>query len=128
MKPFFSRLYVASPRPLSELVDAIARVLDASEHMCTITTPVASTDLLTNDDYDRAALEWDASDYIRYPYSVDIESAPNVGLYRYLDEVALIMRTLHSHGSNVVASCDWEELLPGAGKLGAAFAGEQSDT
>jgi hypothetical protein len=123
MSAFFSRLYVASQSPLSELLGAVAHVLDGDEDMSTITTSVASTYFSTSDDYDCAAVQRDATDFIRYPYSVEIEAAPNVGLDRYLEEVALIMRTLHTLGSNVVASCDWEDLLPGSGKLGAAFAG-----
>ena len=32
-----------------------------------------------------------------------------------------IMTALHSHGANVVASCDWEDDLRGQGKLGTVF-------
>ena len=45
--------------------------------------------------FDRAAIERDPTDFIRYPYSVEIEAEPGATLDRYLEVVASIMMALH---------------------------------
>jgi hypothetical protein len=118
---FYTRLYIDSKFHLPALVGAIARALGGRLEMSSVDTGVLSADFHTSDDYDRARVQHDPSDFLRYPFSVEVEAIASVPLDRYLDEVALMMRELQALGANVAASCDWEDLLPGGGKLGTAF-------
>ena len=121
MTAFYTRLYVASDVPLSDLRLAVARAFDANIEMFTVSTDAASIDFYASDDSDPPSVERDPGNFLRYPYCIEIDASPTVTLERYLEIVASTMRQLHALGANVVASCDWEDRLPGSGKLGAVF-------
>jgi len=76
-------------------------------------------DARSNDDYSPEVLQRDPTDFVYFPYTVEIEAASEgMGLKRYLGVVATVMEALAGSGMRVVAACDWEDRLPGGGRLG----------
>jgi hypothetical protein len=73
----------------------------------------------TNDEFSLAASYAEPPDFVAFAISVEVASDDQqVSIAEYLERVGLIMNALHGAGMAVVASCSWEHLLPGGGKLG----------
>ncbi|MBL4635469.1 MAG: hypothetical protein JKY56_16530 [Kofleriaceae bacterium] len=81
-------------------------------------------DVSSSKDFDTDVIARDPSEFIYYPYTVDVESAPGLSLKSYLEQVSTVMIHLAGEGATVVASCDWEQHLPGSGRLGSPFGGK----
>lgn len=57
-------------------------------------------------------------DFLQYPYAIEVfADGKAVSLEEYLGFVSRLMTTLYDKGMDVVVACDWEERLPGGGKL-----------
>jgi hypothetical protein len=121
MDAFFTRLYVSSSLPLADLVDVAESALSTDADGRSITTDVVDVSFGKGDDFDPVVVSRDPTNFLRYPYSVEIEAMEGATLEQYLDVVALLMRELHKRGATIVASCDWEDDLPGSGRLGDVF-------
>jgi hypothetical protein len=122
MEPLYSRLYVHTALELEELLKAVADCLAGEIDRDTVVAPALEADVRRSDDFDEEAVQRDPSDFIHYRYSVEVESTAALAIDGFLEALAKLMKMLESLGANVVAACDWEERLPGAGRLGPAFA------
>jgi hypothetical protein len=119
----FTRLYVDGSMMLEALLLGVMRSIGGTRERNSVETSDLTVDVRRNDDFDQASLDSDPRDYLRYRYSVEIEGTEAVPLTQYLESVATIMQGIFDLGANVVASCDWEDALPGSGRLGPVFAG-----
>jgi hypothetical protein len=59
------------------------------------------------------------AEHDEFPCTVEVVGDSDTSsVAEYLRIVGVVMEALHQGGSKVVAACDWEEQLPGRGKLG----------
>ena len=121
MERHYTRLYVDSAMSLSQLLEVAARAVGGTLDADTVIAGDVQIDVRMNDDFDRHAVNIDPTDFIHYVYSIEIEEDSRVALESYLELVRKVMCAIQTGRSNVVAACDWEDELPGAGKLGPAF-------
>ncbi len=117
-----ARLYVNALMTPSELTARVAEALGGVVGRGGFATAALEGDVRRGADHEPATVAMDPQDYIRYPYAVEVEGRDGVELNRYVEGVGQVMRVLERLGASVVAACDWEDELPGAGKLGPAFA------
>jgi hypothetical protein len=121
----YCRLYVQSAASLEALqrlvvVAATGDVASPSQVLRDVLI-----DVRISDDYDVRGVERDPTHFVYYRYSVDVQATAVTPVADFLDLVSLLMRAIESEGANVVASCDWEDELPGSGKLGPDFHGDE---
>jgi hypothetical protein len=121
MEAPYTRLYVNCDAALNELREHVAAALNGQIEFRTVVAYAVEADVMENIDSDPSSVLNAPCDFIHYPYSVEIEGTSNVTLAEYINVVSHVMRSLHSTGAWIVASCDWESDLPGSGKLGGPF-------
>ena len=85
--------------------------------MTTIETSSIEVDVLHNEYASKVA---ESGDFISYAYTVEVVSVEDMPLNTYIDLTSNVMNHLHKNNAKVVAACDWEDQLPGAGKLGVS--------
>lgn len=119
--PFYVRLYVDLESHPEVLLQQLAGFVDGDVKRRTVAAKGLEVDVSRNDEFSPDRLRSDKRDFLYYPLSFDIEATGGTPLDEFLAEVGRIMNWLASLGASVVASCDWEELLPGHGKVGAPF-------
>ena len=65
-----------------------------------------------------------AYDFVTFKFLVEVyDESCEVELDAYLEQLARVMLALQDMGARVVAACDWEERLPGGGRLGVESLG-----
>jgi len=121
MTALYTRLYVNSALSTEHLLRRVAEVISGSVGIETVVSEHVEVDVRANDDFDPKALHQEPRDFIHFSYSVEVETRIGLPLGSYLSIVGQLMRGLSDVGASVVASCEWEERLPGSGRLGPAF-------
>ncbi len=119
MARLYTELFVNAPSDLGTLVSKVASAVSGTVDLDTVTGMACEMDVRKSDDYSPEMLARDPSDFIYFPYTVEIEPVrSDLDLERYLAVVGSVMESLARTGMQVVAACDWENRLPGRGRLG----------
>jgi hypothetical protein len=119
MDELFATFYVDSSRPYAGVLQAVAKVLDGEVARWTVETEFLEVDVRSNDDYRSPQRASSPDNFLYFPYTLDVEAVGgNVGLDPFLAAVSKLMIGLAGLGMRVVVACDWEEQLPGRGRLG----------
>ena len=122
MDPPYTILYVDSTSTLEKLFNEVAYAVEGTIRRGTVFSKCVEVDVRVNEYFEQRIIDRDPGDFIHYAYTVEVEANEGVSLDYYLEAVSSLMRCLHAKDVNVVAACDWEDKLPGSGKLGKAFA------
>jgi hypothetical protein len=115
MKELYTKLYVEIYNTLEELLQMVADVLVGNIDMTTIETNLIEVDVIHNE---FASKVTEPDDFISYAYTVEVVNVVEMPLNVYIDLTSDIMNHLNENNAKVVAACDWEDQLPGGGKLG----------
>lgn len=119
MAHLYTRIFVNTTSGLDAVVSAVAAAVSGRSELGTVTGMGCELDVRTNDDYSGQSLARDPSDFVYFPFTVEVEAARNnMPVDSYLSVVGRVMEALAISGMQVVAACDWEERLPGRGRLG----------
>jgi len=115
----YTRLFVDGRSPLAGVLATVTASVSGRVESGTVFGAGCALDARTNDDYSSQALQRDPADFVYFPYTVEIEAAgERMSLKQYLGVVGTVMQALAGAGMRVVAACDWEDRLPGRGRLG----------
>lgn len=115
MKEFYTKLFVDIDITLEALLQMVADILAGNIDMRTIETNSVEVDVFQNE---YALKATNSSDFIFYAYTVEVVNVEEMPLNVYIDLTSRVMNHLHKNSARVVAACDWEDQLPGGGKLG----------
>lgn len=119
MSDLYAKMFVSTARTRAELLAVVAKALDGARRGSTVVTPECEADVRGNDDYSPEALGADPTDFVYFPYTVEIfSSGEDPRIDAFLETASFLMNHLFSAGMKVVVACDWEDQLPGRGKLG----------
>lgn len=119
MEDLFAKLYVDTSLEHGSLLATVARILDGEVADWTVESQVIEADVRPNDDYRSPERASSPDDFVYFPYTLDVEpSGSGPGLEAFLQEVSKVMLGLSDSGMRVVVACDWEDRLPGGGRLG----------
>ena len=113
----YTRIFVDTQRMHSAVLRTVAEVLGGQVDGWTVRAGDVEVDVRKNSDAlaEPSAAGEDA--FLHFPLTAEVVTQ-TLSLEAYLSRVAAIMERLHQDGAKVVAACDWEEQLPGGGKLG----------
>ncbi len=107
----YTKLFVNMNTTHDVLLQRVATILNGRIDLWTVEADSLAADVRPNEE-----AECNATDFIHYPYTVEVISQ-GLELEEYLGRVGAVMNALHTEGAAVVAACDWEDLLPGRGSL-----------
>lgn len=108
-------LFVDADYSFDDLCVWVAAAVEGTTERWTVTAPPLILDIEHNE-YRRTGAR---DEFLRFPYVIAIQPIEMVelSLEEYLDRVGLLMEALAAGGMRVVAACDWEDQLPGGGRL-----------
>ncbi|MGH1487219.1 MAG: hypothetical protein ACRBCI_13480 [Cellvibrionaceae bacterium] len=115
MTEFYTKLFVKIDISLQALLQVVASICNGDIDVMTVEAGRYEVDVLENKD---ASVISDPSDFMSFDYIVEIVNIEDTTLDAYLEFTGNLMTKLNSNDAKVVAACDWEEKLPGSGKLG----------
>ena len=119
MEDLFAKFYVDSSLEHGSLLATVARILDGEVDNWTVESQVVEADVRPNDDYGSPEGASSPDDFVYFPYTLDVEPvAGDTKLQAFLGAISKIMVGLADSGMRVVVACDWEDRLPGRGRLG----------
>lgn len=120
MSELYTKLFVRSERAHPDLLALVADACDGKvEEGWTVVAGEYEIDVRPNDDATGEAQREHPGDFLYFPYTVEVVTDVNAcETADYIDFVGSLMNRLHSEGMQVVAACDWENELPGGGRLG----------
>ena len=118
MSELYTKLFVRTDHSHAELLAQLAAALQGDVEGWTIALDDCEIDVRLNDEASASVRAQNADNFLYFPYTVEVV-CDSVGgdVERYVSRVGSIMNTLHQAGMAVVAACDWEERLPGGGRL-----------
>ena len=119
MADLFAKAYVDGNIEHAALLQLVAGAVAGDADGWTVVAETAEIDVLANDDARSNRQEDNLDDFVYFPYALDIEAAATpVPLDDFIKIVSSVMIRLEKEGLRVVVACDWEERLPGGGRLG----------
>lgn len=115
MSELFAKLFVRTERDLSSLISTVAEIVSGRvEPFGGVQAGNFELDVGANE-YRELTSE---DDFMRFPYAIDVfVLSASVSEAEFVEFLSRAMRALHERRMQVVAACDWEESLPGRGKL-----------
>jgi hypothetical protein len=117
MEDLFAMLYVDTSLDHRSLLESVARFLDGEVADWTVESQAIEADVRPNDDYRSPERASSLNDFVYFPYTVDVESVGSTGLEAFLGAISKIMFGLAGSRMRVVVACEWEDRLPGGGRL-----------
>lgn len=115
----YTRIYVNGDADVLTVVDIIASATSGTIDWSTVIGMNCNIHVEQSDDFSPQALSVDPSDFIHFPINVEVESInTDMTLAGYLSVVSTVMESLARSGMQVVAACEWEDQLPGGGRIG----------
>jgi hypothetical protein len=113
-----STVFVRFEGSLEDLLDVVTSLAIGRRERRTVTREPYKLYVRPNDYRLQQDAGSRADDFLQYPYTVDILADSNdVHLEDYLGFVGQLLVALHAKEMDVVTACDWEDRLPGKGKL-----------
>jgi hypothetical protein len=119
MADLYTKLYVRTTVSHAQLLNMVASIARGTVDAWTVVGRGLEIDVRPNEDAVGTEPSSEPSEaFLHSPFTVEVVSdAGPAGLRRYLSEVGALMTGLHKAGMQVVANCDWEDKLPGKGRL-----------
>jgi hypothetical protein len=114
---FYSKIFVKGDCTHAELLSLVAHALPGMIDDWTVVGNDCEVDVRPNEDYSPEALESAPTDFVYFPYTVEVVSTC-VECTDHVRTVSALMRAIHDRGMPVVTASDWENTLPGKGRLG----------
>ena len=114
MIEFYTKLFVDINISLKALVGLIANICDGQVDLTTVELEDFEIDIGQNE---YAEMINDITDFMSFKYTVEVVNKEDIKLEEYLLFISNLMLKINSQKAKVVAACDWEEMLPGKGKL-----------
>lgn len=120
MEELYTRLFVSSDRSHQDLLALVAEACAGKiEQGWTVVSGHYEVDVRPNDEGTEEARRAHPGDFLYFPFTAEVVTGEEANdVVAYIRFVGLLMNKLHAHGMRVVASCDWEDDLPGGGRLG----------
>ncbi|MBV7297296.1 hypothetical protein [Enterovibrio paralichthyis] len=115
MEEFYTKIFVDAKIELTDLIEHVREVVGGILSIDTVLTNSLELDVKRNDL--GLSSSYSGDEFLTYRYTVEVVSVIDIELGEYLEEVSKIMISLSELGFSVVAACDWEEQLPGRGRL-----------
>jgi hypothetical protein len=114
----FCALYVDTPLDHRALLRAISGLTAGTEEMRTVSSADLEITVLEGD-YPRSQLAEAPDDFVRFPYVLEVNPGPALADDHdaYVTRLGALLLAMSALGLRVVAACDFEERLPGHGKL-----------
>lgn len=124
MDDLFAKFYVDTTLDHGRLLAAVARILGGEVSRFTVESPVVEADVRPNDDHRSPQRASAPDDFVYFPFTLDVEPAGGgTDLDAFLAAISAIMVGLAEADMRVVVACDWEDRLPGGGRLGFSSGG-----
>ena len=114
----YTKLFVNIEMTHDELLRFVARLFGGDIEMWTVVCRSLDFDVRPNDDVDIQVLDSALDEFIRFPFTIEVASTTDITLEDYLAAIARLMIEIETKSGSVVAACDWEDMLPGEGRLG----------
>jgi len=114
MLEFYTRLFVEIDTTLGKLLQLVATDCNGTIDMMTVKLEEFEMDIIKSE---YTLTYHDPHDFMSYSYNIEVVNIKEVSLDDYLIFVGKLMNKLYNHNAKIVASCDWEDDLPGHGKL-----------
>lgn len=110
----FCKIYVNTTLLRADLITLIAERFNADVRRRSLYFEDIGIDVFENQEADKLKI-YNENGFLFYPYYMDIEPEDEVNLDRngYVDKVRELIALLKSHSCEVVAACDFEEILIG---------------
>ena len=120
MSELYSKLFVQTPRSHPDLLTFVASASKGTvDDGWTVVSGLYEMDVRPNDESTEEAHRAHPGDFLYFPYTVEVVTESIAGeTSDYVQFVASLMKQLYADGMQVVAACDWEDELPGGGRLG----------
>ena len=113
----FSKIFVKGDCTHAALLSLVAEALPGEIDDWTVVGDDCEVDVRPNEDHSPEALRRDPTDFVYFPYTVEVAST-GAGCTDHVHRVAVLMQAMHERGMQVVTASDWESELPGKGRLG----------
>ncbi|GLQ75833.1 hypothetical protein [Vibrio penaeicida] len=113
---FYTKIFVDANVELADLITHVSRIVDGTVSIDTVLTNALELDVKRNDLGSSACHNIDDG-FLAYGFTVEIVNTVDMLFDLYLEAVGNIMMNLSERGHSVVASCGWEEKLPGGGRI-----------
>ncbi|MBD1556271.1 hypothetical protein HC752_04915 [Vibrio sp. S9_S30] len=113
---FHTKIFVDANTELADLITRLSKLVDGTVSIDTVLTNALELDVKRNDLGPSASHNIDDG-FLAYGFTVEIVNTVDMRFDLYLEAVGDIMMNLNERGHSVVASCDWEEKLPGCGRI-----------
>jgi hypothetical protein len=119
MSELYAKLFVDTRMGHADILKTTADAVKGQLQQWTIEAADVEIDVRPNDDYNSPQRALAPDDFLYFPFALDVEASSDaVPLKRFLDVLSQLMQQFATAGMRVVVACDWEDDLPGGGRLG----------
>ena len=119
MSELYAKLFVDTSADHAALLRVVRDCTNGVQDDWTIVSSSVEAEVRPNDDSRLPARDDSPDDFVYFPFTIDIEPVnAGCGLDEFLKGISTIVVGLAQSGMRVVAACDWEDALPGGGRLG----------
>ena len=120
MGELYTKLFVSFERSHQDFLASVAKACAGKvEERWTVVSGDYEMDVRPNDEGTEEARRTHPGGFLYFPFTIEVVTGRNPGeVASYVGFVGSLMAKLHAEGMEVVASCDWEDGLPGGGHLG----------
>jgi hypothetical protein len=136
----YCEIFVLGPEDQSQLEELVGRIIGGHANLGTINGTDLSLDVRKNDDFDPEKSEWGVSQFLHFPYYLEVEPAdPNRPIKSFVAAVGELLDGLRESGQRFVTASDFEDQLrdngaspprqissPGVGASSEEFGSDQT--
>lgn len=116
MEEYYTKLFVNAPGNLKAFILEVGNIAGGEISLDTVVSVSLELDIKRND-MGHSQMGGPENDFLHFGFTIDVVNAVEMTLAHYLDQVGTVMTRLGEKGYCVVAACDWEEALPGRGRI-----------
>lgn len=116
MEDLYCKLFINSSMSIGELAKDISEFFDLSlDKFLSIESEYFTVDILKNKEFDEEKSKDIPNGFLYFPYFLDIDSTEKTEKEKYIKMIGDLMLHLWDNKCQLVASSDFEELLPNKG-------------
>jgi hypothetical protein len=110
---FFCRINVQAEMPHEEFVSFLARQVGGCSRMNAVRSRTLDILVDENDVFDAAKSHTGADRWLYFRYTLEVDPVKGVAAEDYIASVGALLKSLWTACMDAVASCDFEDRLPG---------------